>query len=82
MICGQGTAASLAAAVRTAYLSSMNTTKKDIDPSTEFTEEDEEQALPEPETGIDLAAAGGSLPAGRVSDTRRRARRNKRTSEH
>jgi excinuclease ABC subunit C len=45
----------------------MNTTKKDIDPSTELTEEDEEQSLPEPETGIDLADAGGSLPAGRAA---------------
>jgi excinuclease ABC subunit C len=50
----------------------MSTTKKDIDPTTELTEEDEEQTLPEPEqdSGIDLAAAGGSLPAGRAAIAR------------
>jgi excinuclease ABC subunit C len=50
----------------------MNATKKDIDPTTELTEEDEEQALPEPEqdAGIDLAAGGGSLPAGRAAIAR------------
>jgi excinuclease ABC subunit C len=47
----------------------MNTSKKDIDPTTELTEEDEEQSLPEPEhdAGIDLAATDGSLPAGRAA---------------
>jgi excinuclease ABC subunit C len=68
---GQGipAVASLAVAIRTAYLCSMNTSKKDIDPTTELTEEDEEQSLPEPEhdSGIDLAAADGSLPAGRAA---------------
>jgi excinuclease ABC subunit C len=68
---GQGipALASLAVAIRTAYLCSMNTSKKDIDPTTELTEEDEEQSLPEPEhdSGIDLAAADGSLPAGRAA---------------
>jgi excinuclease ABC subunit C len=50
----------------------MNTPKKDIDPSTELNEEDEEQSLPEPEqsSGIDLAALGGSLPAGRAAIAR------------
>jgi excinuclease ABC subunit C len=50
----------------------MNTSKKDIDPTTELTEEDEEQALPEPEqsSGIDLAALAGSLPAGRAAIAR------------
>jgi excinuclease ABC subunit C len=45
----------------------MNTVKKDIDPTTDLTEEDEEQSLPEPDAGIDLAAADGSLPAGRAA---------------
>jgi excinuclease ABC subunit C len=47
----------------------MNTASKDIDPATDLTEEDEEQSLPEPEpdAGIDLAAADGSLPAGRAA---------------
>src|SRR5712692_11817686 len=48
----------------------MNTAKKDIDPTTELIEEDEEQSLPEQETGIDLAAAAGSLPAGRAAISR------------
>jgi excinuclease ABC subunit C len=43
----------------------MNGPPKDIDPSTELIEEDEEQSLPELDAGIDLAAASGSLPAGR-----------------
>jgi excinuclease ABC subunit C len=43
----------------------MNGPPKDIDPSTELIEEDEEQPLPELDSGIDLAAASGSLPAGR-----------------
>jgi excinuclease ABC subunit C len=58
---------SLAAAVSTAYFAGMNGPPKDIDPSTELIEEDEEQSLPEPDAGIDLAAAGGSLPAGRAA---------------
>jgi excinuclease ABC subunit C len=45
----------------------MNTAKKDIDPTTELTEEDEEQSLPVQDSGIDLAADGGSLPAGRAA---------------
>jgi excinuclease ABC subunit C len=45
----------------------MNTANKDIDPATDLTEEDEEQSLPEPDAGIDLAAADGSLPAGRAA---------------
>jgi excinuclease ABC subunit C len=53
----------------------MNGTKKDIDPTTELVEEDEEQALPEPEQdaaiddAIDLAAGApaiGSLAVGRA----------------
>jgi excinuclease ABC subunit C len=50
----------------------MNTTKKDIDPTTDLTEEDDEQSLPDPEqsSGIDLAALGGSLPAGRAAIAR------------
>ena len=48
----------------------MNATPKDIDPTTELIEEDEEQALPELEAGIDLAAESGSLPAGRAAIAR------------
>jgi excinuclease ABC subunit C len=56
----------------TPYLGRMNSTKKDIDPTTDLTEEDDEQSLPEPEqsAGIDLAALGGSLPAGRAAIAR------------
>src|SRR5271165_1070571 len=45
----------------------MNSGKKDIDPTTDLTEEDEEQSLPEPDAGIDLTAVDGSLPAGRAA---------------
>src|SRR5690242_19805250 len=47
----------------------MSGTKKDIDPSTELVEEDDEQSLPEVErdTAIDLSAADGSLAAGRAA---------------
>jgi excinuclease ABC subunit C len=46
----------------------MNSPKKDIDPTVELTEEEDEQSLPEPEQGpdIDLAIAAGALPAGRA----------------
>src|SRR5262245_18666382 len=49
----------------------MNGIRKDVDPTTELVEEDEEQALPEPEqeVAIDLAAetpAMGSLAVGRA----------------
>jgi excinuclease ABC subunit C len=46
----------------------MNGTRKDIDPTTEFVEEDEEPTLPEPqpEGALDLAAAG-PLAAGRAA---------------
>src|SRR5262245_44844387 len=47
------------------YLASMNGTKRDIDPASELLEEDEEQALPESEQDIDLAAAG-PLAVGRA----------------
>jgi len=43
----------------------MNGTKRDIDPASELIEEDEEQALPESEQDIDLAAAG-PLAVGRA----------------
>jgi excinuclease ABC subunit C len=43
----------------------MNGTKNDIDPASELLEEDEEQALPEPEQDLDLAAAG-PLAVGRA----------------
>jgi excinuclease ABC subunit C len=47
----------------------MNGTKKDIDPTTAFTEEDDEQSLPETEEGLtlDLNAAPGTLVAGRAA---------------
>src|SRR5262244_1229304 len=44
----------------------MSGTPKDIDPSTELVEEDEEQSLPETDPAIDLAAAAGPLAAGRA----------------
>jgi excinuclease ABC subunit C len=44
----------------------MSGTPKDIDPSTELVEEDEEQSLPETDQAIDLAAAAGPLAAGRA----------------
>ena len=43
----------------------MNGSKNDIDPASELLEEDEEQALPEPEQDLDLAAAG-PLAVGRA----------------
>jgi excinuclease ABC subunit C len=44
----------------------MNGTKSDIDPATELVEEDDEQALPEQEPAIDLAAGAGPLALGRA----------------
>ena len=46
----------------------MNGAKKDIDPTTDLAEADEEQNLPdlEPAAEIDLAAGAGPLAAGRV----------------
>src|SRR5258705_11229102 len=44
----------------------MSGTPKDIDPSTELVEEDEEQGLPETDLGIDLTIAAGPLAAGRA----------------
>src|SRR3954447_22502716 len=44
----------------------MNGTKNDIDPATELVEEDDEQALPEQEPAIDLAADAGPLAVGRA----------------
>src|SRR5689334_2009798 len=44
----------------------MSGPKKDLDPSTELAEEDDEQSLPELEHDIDLAAASGPLAAGRA----------------
>jgi excinuclease ABC subunit C len=43
-----------------------NGTKNDIDPATTLLEEDEEQALPELDQEIDLAAAAGPLAVGRA----------------
>src|SRR5260370_41597148 len=51
----------------TPYLRAMNGTKTDIDPTTELIEEDEDQALPEPETAIDLAAGAGPLAIGQLA---------------
>jgi excinuclease ABC subunit C len=55
----------VAAAAPAPYLRSMSGTKNDIDPASELLEEDEEQALPEPEQDLDLAAAG-PLAVGRA----------------
>jgi excinuclease ABC subunit C len=55
----------VAAAAPAPYLRSMNGTKGDIDPASELLDEDEEQALPEPEQELDLAAAG-PLAVGRA----------------
>src|SRR5215475_6281577 len=56
----------VAAVAARPYLASMNGTKRDIDPASELLEEDEEQALPESEQDIDLAAAAGPLAVGRA----------------
>ena len=47
----------------------MTSPKKDIDPTVDLTGEEDEQSLPEPEqdSGVDLAAPPGSLPAGRAA---------------
>src|SRR5215831_14673033 len=55
----------VAAAAPAPYLRSMNGTKNDVDAASELLEEDEEQALPEPEADLDLAAAG-PLAVGRA----------------
>src|SRR5437660_2374539 len=55
----------VAAAAPAPYLRSMNGSKNDIDPASELLEEDEEQALPEPEQDLDLAAVG-PLAVGRA----------------
>ena len=44
----------------------MNGTKNDIDPATELVEEDDDQALPEQEPALDLAAGAGPLAVGRA----------------
>ena len=46
----------------------MNGTKNDIDPATELVEEDDEQALPEQEPAIDLAADAGTKTAKQALD--------------
>ncbi|MBV9262519.1 MAG: excinuclease ABC subunit C, partial [Pseudolabrys sp.] len=48
----------------------MNGAKKDIDPSTDLNEVDEEAALPELETDLDLDKASGPLAAGRAAIAR------------
>src|SRR6516165_10600080 len=55
----------VAAAAPAPYLRSMNGSKNDIDPASELLEEDEDEALPEPEQDLDLAAAG-PLAVGRA----------------
>ena len=51
----------VAQTVSSPYLRDMNGTKNnDIDPATELVEEDEDQALPEQEPAIDLAAGAGT----------------------
>jgi excinuclease ABC subunit C len=56
----------VAQTVSSPYLRGMNGTKNDIDPATELVEEDDEQALPEQEPAIDLAAGAGPLAVGRA----------------
>src|SRR4030088_3437272 len=56
----------VAQTVPSPYLRNMNGTKSDIDPATELVEEDDEQALPEQEPAIDLAAGAGPLAVGRA----------------
>src|SRR4030088_3410936 len=56
----------VAQTVPSPYLRNMNGTKSDIDPATELVEEDEDQALPEQEPAIDLAAGAGPLAVGRA----------------
>ncbi len=56
----------VAQTVSSPYLRDMNGTKSDIDPATELVEEDEDQALPEQEPAIDLAAGAGPLAVGRA----------------
>jgi excinuclease ABC subunit C len=56
----------VAQTVPSPYLRNMNGTKSDIDPATELVEEDEDQALPEQESAIDLAAGAGPLAVGRA----------------
>jgi excinuclease ABC subunit C len=48
----------------------MNGAKKDLDPTTESVEEDDEPTLPEVEHDIDLAATAGPLAAGRAAIAR------------
>ena len=47
----------------------MTSPRKDIDPTVDLTGEEDEQSLPELEqdSGVDLAAPLGSLPAGRAA---------------
>src|SRR4030081_161572 len=56
----------VAAAASRSYLRTMKGTKNDIDPATTLLEEDEEQALPELDQEIDLAAPAGPLAIGRA----------------
>jgi excinuclease ABC subunit C len=48
----------------------MNGTRKDIDPTTELLEEDEDQTLPEQESAIDLAAGAGPDATGQLASGR------------
>jgi excinuclease ABC subunit C len=48
----------------------MNGTRKDIDPTTELLEEDEDQTLPEQESPIDLAAGAGPDATGQLASGR------------
>src|SRR5262245_16393848 len=63
--CAHARSRRVAAAAARPYLRTMNGTKNDVDPASELLEEDEEQALPESEQDIDLAAAG-PLAVGRA----------------
>src|SRR5712691_2563700 len=65
-------AQAVAQAARRTYLRAMNGPRKDIDPTTELVEEDEDQPLPEPEQDAfaELAPGAGSLAAGRAAIAR------------
>ncbi len=67
-------AQAVAQAARRTYLRAMNGPRKDIDPTTELVEEDEDQPLPLPESEQDafaeLAPGAGSLAAGRAAIAR------------
>ena len=60
----------VAAAAPAPYLRSMNGTKGDIDPASELLDEEEEQALPEPEQELDLAGRSEERRVGKECRSR------------